>query len=264
MSDAGARVGSLRDASFTLQGFYDAPADPPEVLITAWRDDATNGETARVAVVIPMMPNPSAQRLRHRSEAVQSARRQSVPVVVLGVHAPAIDNDPAGSAAAARNIGLRLARDAGIEWVAFLDDDDTLDREHVGKLLDRAAETGADVIYPRFHVRGGTYARRRSLGDLALVMALVGWRDQTRFRDALRAGNFIPVTALVRVEAALRVGGFPVGEDIPRHPYPPHPRVEDWGLWLRMLDGGARFAQLPEITWTWRQWEGSTSAEFWE
>lgn len=255
--DSGPYVMGTPRSETVLRGYYDAPPTGKVITMTAWRDSV---EAARAAVIVPCVYGATEERAEHRVHAIMSARRQSVPVVVLGVTADYGED----AAAVARNQGMRLARDAGIEWAAFLDDDDLLDPQHVEKLLDRARETGADVVYPRFRVHGGSYARRRSLGDLALLMEQVGWRDGQYFRDALRQGNFIPVTALVRVEAALSAGGFPTGEDVPRHPYPPHPRVEDWGLWLRMLDAGARFAQLPEVTWTWRQWSGSTSARYWE
>lgn len=242
----------------TLNGYYDVPtAAVPEVKATIVHP--TPGVTPRAAVIMPMIEPANVRRQEYRAEAVAAVMAQTEPVMLIGVYA----SEESGPAPA-RNWGLRMARDTGIEWAAFVDDDDLPDKDHVEKLLRRAQESRipVDVVYPRFRLIGGDYTRRRSLGDLVTVMESVGWRDGSLFRDALRAGNFIPVTTLVRVEAALAVGGFPEGELAPRHPFPPHPRLEDWGLWLRMLDAGKRFAQLPDVTWSWRQWEGSTSAAY--
>lgn len=240
----------------TLNGYYDAHPQTT-TKVDAMIVSPAPGVTPRVAVIMPMIEPASEQRVAYRAEAVAAVMAQTEPVVLIGVYA----SEESGPAPA-RNWGLRMARDAGIEWAAFVDDDDLPDKDHVEKLLHRALQTSADVVYPRFRLIGGDYTRRRSLGDLVTVMESVGWRDGLLFCDVLRAGNFIPVTTLVRVEAALAVGGFPEGELAPRHPFPPHPRLEDWGLWLRMLDAGKRFAQLPDVTWSWRQWEGSTSAAY--
>lgn len=250
------RFERLPAGQLKLTGYYDVPSDAvPAVQATIVQPPYPT--TGRVAVIMPMIEPASPERRAHRTEAVAAVLAQTEPVTLIGVY-----SSPEVGPAPARNFGLRLARDAGIEWAAFVDDDDLVDRGHVAALLARAEETAADVVYPRFRLIGGDYTRRRSLGDLVTVMESVGWRDGSYFRDALRAGNFIPVTTLVRVEAALGVGGFPEGDDAPRHPFPPHPRLEDWGLWLRMLDAGKRFAQLPEITWSWRQWDGSTSSAY--
>lgn len=250
------RFEQLPAGQLKLTGYYDVPSDAvPAVQATIVSPPYPT--TARVTVIMPMIEPASPERRAHRAEAVAAVLAQTEPVTLIGVY-----SSPEVGPAPARNFGLRLARDAGIEWAAFVDDDDLVDRGHVAALLARAEETAADMVYPRFRLIGGDYTRRRSLGDLVTVMESVGWRDGSYFRDALRAGNFIPVTTLVRVSAALGVGGFPEGDDAPRHPFPPHPRLEDWGLWLRMLDAGKRFAQLPEITWSWRQWDGSTSAAY--
>lgn len=168
--------------------------------------------------------------------------------------------------AAARNRVLGLLPEH-VEWVLFLDDDDLLDLGAAAALLGRARATGADVVWPRFRVIGdASPQRRRSLGDLLALTDRVARHqgcectvdEQDRaFSRALRAQNFIPVTALVRRSAGDAVGWFPEGDEAPQHPVPPHPRLEDWGLWLRLLDAGASFSHLPEVLWSWRQWAGS-------
>lgn len=175
--------------------------------------------------------------------------------------------------AAARNRVLGLLPEH-VEWVLFLDDDDLLDLGAAAALLAHAKATGADVVWPRFRVIGdASPQRRRSLGDLlALTDRIIEGTRNTNaaahpewhldkkdplFVGALRAQNFIPVTALVRRSAGDAVGWFPEGDEAPQHPVPPHPRLEDWGLWLRLLDAGASFTHLPEVLWSWRQWAGS-------
>lgn len=180
--------------------------------------------------------------------------------------------------AVARNRVLQLLPEH-VEWVLFLDDDDLLDLDAAAALLAHARETGADVVWPRFRVVGeASPQRRRSLGDLLALTeqvtrsvkctdtgqyeedcpeCMVLDKSDPSFAAALRAQNFIPVTALVRRTVGDRVAWFPEGDDAPRHPVAPHPRLEDWGLWLRLLDAGASFAHLPRPLWSWRQWSGS-------
>lgn len=166
--------------------------------------------------------------------------------------------------AVARNRVLNLLP-AWVQWVLFVDDDDLLDLGATAALLAHARKFNADVVWPRFRVIGdASPQRRRSLGDLLALTDTVteglGYgliQGDEPFTGALRAQNFIPVTALVRRSAGDAVGWFPEGDEAPQHPVPPHPRLEDWGLWLRLLDAGASFAHLPEVLWSWRQWAGS-------
>jgi hypothetical protein len=251
------RISNLPDASVTIRGYYDIPPRARKVEIVAMMPEGMSAP--RVTVVTPMMSDACVRRRQYRRAMIESVQRQAEPCAWIGAY------DRGQGAAGARNAALNLVQS---KWVAFADDDDLIDPDHIDSLLSEAERVGADVVYPRFRVLGGDFSRRRSLGDLVKVMEGVerGWetKDGERyvFAETLRAGNFIPVTVLARTSAVRAVGGFPVGEAAPRHPFPPHPRLEDWGLWLRMLDNGARFAHLPEVTWTWRQWAGSTSAAY--
>jgi hypothetical protein len=244
------RLSNLSDVSVTLHGYYDVPlpADKADVVVMR-----PKGLMTRVTVVTPMMSDACVRRRQYRAQMIESVQRQTEPCAWIGAY------DRGQGAAGARNAALNLVQS---DWVAFIDDDDLIDPDHVAKLLAHALASGADVVYPRFRIEGGDYSRRRSLGDLAWIMDDVDGREPEVFAETLRAGNFIPVTVLARTSAVRAVGGFPVGEAAPQHPFPPYPRLEDWGLWLRMLANGARFAHLPEVTWTWRQWDGSTSAAY--
>jgi glycosyltransferase involved in cell wall biosynthesis len=137
-------------------------------------------------------------------------------------------------------------------WLAFLDDDDEFHPGHLRKCLDHAEATGADVVYPWFDLdRMGKI--RNDLDPLRLHGKPVF--GQPFDAEALRRGNYIPVTALVRAELFDQVGGFPV----PGTEEWPLKDGEDWGLWKRLLAAGAKFSHLPERTWIWHHHGKNTS-----
>lgn len=215
-----------------------------------------------VAIVIAEETTDDTTRYAYREQARTTAMNQRGAATMLCLAPDFTREGPA----VARNKVLALLPPY-VEWVLFVDDDDLLDLDAAAALLAYAKSTGADVVWPRFRIIGAAHPqRRRSLGDLLALTervaqhqgceCTVGEQDRA-FSRALRAQNFIPVTALVRRSCGDAVGWFPEGDEAPRHPVAPHPRLEDWGLWLRLLDAGASFAHLPEVLWSWRQWAGS-------
>lgn len=177
-----------------------------------------------VTVVIPT--HPGRERLCGQAvDSVLAQTRQAEAIVVER------DVGRAG-AAVTRNRGLAKVTTA---WVAFLDSDDSFAPEHLEKLVACAERTGADVVYPCPVVLGAPIPRLR----FGLPFS----------EQALRAGNYIPVTVLARTEAVRAAGGFQC---------PPGSDFEDWGLWLALLDLGARFEHLPEATWMWNRHPGRT------
>ena len=170
-----------------------------------------------VSVITPAIP-PRLDRLQ---QAMASVRGQRHPAME---HLIAIDNGRHGSAAM-RN---KLVRAASGDWIAPLDDDDYLLPNHLELLV--AAANGPDrpdVVY--------SYCKVTGRGD--------GWVPNREFdADELRRGNFIPVTALIRRELLEDLGGWHHSRDVQNG-------WEDWNLWIRALDAGAKFACVPEVTW---------------
>lgn len=114
----------------------------------------------------------------------------------------------------------KLARAVDTEWIATLDDDDELLPHHLETLYAQRHE--ADVVYPYCRVVG-----RRPLHYVNRPFDPV----------LLRQRNFIPATALIRTATLRAAGGWP------------NHRLQDYKLWLRLLDAGARFQHVPEVTW---------------
>jgi glycosyltransferase involved in cell wall biosynthesis len=210
-----------------------------------------------VTVCVPSIPARGALLDR----ALRSVAAQTVPDDVTVAASVALDDDGSG-AASTRN---RAWRAATTEWVAFLDDDDVLRPAHVALCLRHAQDTGADVVYPWFNIYDAT---DRDISHMDPLSVPVGGRyvspygvtfnDELR-RELLTRNNFIPVTVLVRRSLLDDVGGFP----IPNTPEWPDDCCEDWGLWRRLLDVGARFEHLPRRTWIW-YWHGrNTSGRSW-
>lgn len=193
----------------------------------------------RVSVVVP-----TYQRFQACADAVTSALEQRPPPIeVLVCDDDSTDEtkteferwagrEPrlryvrlgrhAGRPAPARNLGIRAARG---DWVAFLDDDD---RWLPGKLAVQhpfLADDRYDVV--------ATDAERSS-GGYYFGIEGGSWEPD---RAAVVAANpIITSTAVARRELLLQVGGFPEQRWLTG--------IEDYGLWLRLADRGARFLVL--------------------
>lgn len=182
-----------------------------------------------VAAVIPSIP-PRSDRLL--GVALPSVCAQRRPVDTVSI---AIDHGRKG-AAETRNDAVR---GVDTEWTAFLDDDDAWDPSHIEDLMAVARDTGADLVYPWFHLPVGQDPFPQYFGEPFDPMAL-------------ERQNFIPITVLVRTQLLWDAGMFkPKG--------PPENPCEDWGMWLALRGLGAKIVHFPSRTWTWNWHAGNTS-----
>jgi glycosyltransferase involved in cell wall biosynthesis len=175
---------------------------------------------ACVTVITPTVPG--REGLLEECEA--SVAAQTVPAD----HLVAVDDAREGPAAV-RN---RLAALAEADWLLPLDDDDLLDPDALEVLL--AQTGGADIIYPWCRVEGSDWVPNRWFDTADLVEAHEGERL-----------NYIPVTALIRRSLWAELGGMRSVE------------FEDYDLWTRAVEAGARFRCVPEVLWTYRvgEWQ---------
>jgi glycosyl transferase family 2 len=192
-------------------------------LPTRWTPDRPQAD---VTVVVPHIPPRRAELFR----ALDSVCAQTTLPRAVSV---AVDRDHDGSAAT-RNRALYAAF---TQWVAFLDDDDAFETNHLAELVACAETTGADVVYSGCTVVGPG-------GEILPAREEWGRFGQPFDPDLLRQRSYLPVTSLVRTELAHAVGGF---RFTPGNPY------DDHAFYLALLDVGARFVHLPVKTWVWHQ-----------
>jgi GT2 family glycosyltransferase len=172
--------------------------------------------TMRIIVVTASLP----ERETFRAEAAASVAAQTLQPIT---HLVAIDHERAGPARILNRL-LPACIAAGAEWIAQLADDDLLDPHHLATLATAAAT--ADIIYPYCRVTGRN------------------WNPNAPFdADRLRRENYIPATTIIRTSLCETLNGW--REDA-AHGF------EDWDFWVRALDAGARFACIPQVTWTYR------------
>ena len=177
-----------------------------------------------------------AEREELLYRAMASASKQTHPPEKIIVSL----DDTGSGAATTRNSVLDQV---DTEWIAWLDDDDELLPNHLEACLATARETGADLVYPYGEFVGGRDPLAVSYGGKWVNPFGVPFGPEQE-RHLRYAGNFIPVTNLVRTSMVKAVGGFP-------QPFSPEwPRdCEDYGLLIKLLDHGAKFAHAPHVTW---------------
>ncbi len=188
-----------------------------------------------ITVVIPTIP-PRTALLNRAAESVAEASsflvdaKLSVPVEII----TSLDVDHTGSAAT-RNRALAVV---DTEWVAWLDDDDEFLPHHLATLYRAAQATGADVVYslPRVLDHNGRKIPRQP-----------DWGGGPEFDpELLRRKAHIQTTSLMRTERAQAVGGFAFIQD------ETGAVNDDHGIYLALLDAGAKFAHVHEETFIWR------------
>lgn len=159
------------------------------------------------------------ERAAFRAECIESIRVQTLEPIA---HLVAVDYERVGPAVMLNRM-LPTMIASGAEWVAQLADDDLADPHHLKTLAN--ASHDADIVYSYCRVEGRSFNPNRAFDA-----------------DALRASNYIPATTLIRASLCAELGW----REDSAHGF------EDWDFWLRALDAGARFACVPEVTWTYR------------
>ena len=190
-----------------------------------------------ITVVIPHIPVRPESLLR----SMYSVHLQTHPADAISV----VTDTQRRGAGRTRNLALAMAR---TQWVAFLDDDDLFHQHHLETLLGHALETGADVVYSSCRI---THPR---LGEIP--PGHPGWEEWGRpgkpfDPELLRQRSYLPVTSLARRTLAQQSSFEP----------PPGSHYDDWGFYLGLLDLGAMFSHINEVTWTWTHGDHNTSGQ---
>src|ERR1017187_2258576 len=122
----------------------------------------------RIAVITPALET----RIGFLRQAMESVQKQTLAPVTLCV---VFDYQREGLSAT-RNRAVRAVPD--VEWLAFLDDDDLLDKNHLETLA--TASSNVDIVYSDYQTIGIPRSWRPPVGAFDL--------------SRLRAGNYIPAT----------------------------------------------------------------------
>ena len=142
------------------------------------------------------------------------------------------------------NIGVAKTRNRGLDlfrgkYVALLDSDDYWESEFLEKMLRRAQETGADIVYCSYSL---VDEQRENICDDFIVPLT------TTFEDSIVRSVITCSTVLITAELA-RNNRFPT--DIYH---------EDIAMWFRILREGGTARGVTEVLAAYRQRSGSRSS----
>ena len=144
-----------------------------------------------------------------------------------------------GYQAVPKNHAIQLCHGS---YIAYLDDDNLYDPDHLTLLMDKIEETGADIVYSRWRYTGGN-ADTDAPFTQPSPPALVGLCKGPQM-------NFIDTSAILHSKAALRARfGGSVWDDRLM-------RFGDWDLAQRCVTAGLKFEAIDEVTFTYR-WHGN-------
>lgn len=145
-------------------------------------------------------------------------------------------NDENMGVARTRNRGLSLFRG---EYVAFLDSDDYWKPRMLEKMLDRAKETGADIIYCSYELVDEQGAK--VCNDFLVPPA-------TTFESSVVRSVITCSTVLITARLAAE------------NRFPTDIYHEDIALWFQILRDGGTARGVPEVLAAYRQHSGSRSS----
>lgn len=181
-----------------------------------------------LTVCMPTIPERDALR----AEALASLEAQTEPVRFL----QGLDTKHNGPIPTLNALGACVTT----EWMFPFADDDLLDPDHFS-VLSKWCDGDADIVYTFCRIEGGGDDHPEDQFQVRLQDEF-GW-------EHLRVANWIPASAAIRTDLWHELGGYRES-DWTQH--------EDWDLWVRALDAGARFRCVPAVTWTYRrnsEWE---------
>lgn len=194
-----------------------------------------------VSVVIPTIPSRENLLARAYTSVEMQTLKPSIVIIEK-------DNEWTG-AALTRQRALNVVT---TKWVAFLDDDDYFDNDHLKKLVQCALDFSADYVWSRFRIQypnGKTKDGPAPLGSGSFKQ----WDDNDPAQTT--------ITTLVRTELANECGGFTAFKDDPERKINGQRFGEDFDFTLRCRDAGGSFRHHPEVTWTWSHWGGNLSGK---
>jgi GT2 family glycosyltransferase len=160
------------------------------------------------------------------AEAGESLRAQTIGRTPWLIRCEEPDRFGPEHVALQRNAILKAVE---TEWIAVLDDDDLFDEDYLEIMAEYT--DGADVVYS--DCRGYPHPKSEFFDP-----------------ERLRTNNYIDGEACIRTEALRSVGGYPANH-----------LVEDWQLWVKLLDIGARFVYVDKVIRTHRH--GTLNGNAW-
>lgn len=210
--------------------------------------DVVDGPLISVVVRTKDRPEMLAEALE--SLASGAYRRVEVVLVNDGGAIPEVPDGypfPVVAVNLPKNLGRAAAANAGVEaasgeWIAFLDDDDVAEPEHLATLAGLSTATGARVVYTDAAV--GIYELDPQTGWREVDRRLPYSRDFDP--DLLLFDNYIPFNTLLADRGLLlETGPFDTGL----------PFFEDWDMLIR-LAAATPFHHLAKVTAEYRHFRG--------
>lgn len=143
-----------------------------------------------------------------------------------------------------RNIGIKQASG---DIIAFLDADDWWTEDHLQKSLEKFEQD------PFIDIVAGPITNYSEKTKEFVPWQFSDWMIQ-RFPSSLTACNFIqPSAALVKTAILRKISGFDTSKEL-NH-------IEDYDLWIRLVQAGAKFGFRKEITCFYRRHDEAASAD---
>lgn len=157
---------------------------------------------------------------------------------------------------AARTRNRALTR-VDTDYVAILDDDDTLLPHHLETLMGFAEEQPQwDVIYPTPQIEGMRDPTAVVVNGKWYLPWGLEWTEDHR-QHMIWKGSFIPVTCLIKTKAIREIGGFP-------EPGASDYKIstcEDWLMFRRLALKNYKFKHVNVKTWVWRKGDHHTGGQ---